>query len=660
MKHDTAMNAMKHTTHYWGAALLAGALLLSGCQKENPADPEPGERTAVVFSSELQIGLEADRMSRAGMKTSSGNRETRSFALPVGQPEGITRAMPVTRTVGTNWQATDHVGIYMLRGGGTTTQHLVDGPVAGANNRKYKASAGTTAAFTPATADQTVYYPFSGNVDFVAYYPYSTSVSGGGGGTITDQLYPKYPLNLTGQANTAVPQANYDFMVSRNATAVSRSASAVNLHFERQMGKIVLNVLLAGELVGQNVDNMTALLSGTPYQGNYSLFEGTILASVPVGDIALRKVATQSGYAATYEGIVFPCAANEYTGRQLQFDIPGVTQLAWDIPDEDAYVKSKVHTYTLTLSRTGITVDPVNITPWTGNPVTTTNVEPLNIETVKVQKGTFMMGTPTGEPAKLVAETHHQVTLTQDFWMSKYEITTTQFVAFLNAKGVLEDRMFKPQAMSLPITIFQTNDWNIVYEGGQWKPKAGYEEYPMTGVGWNGAIEFARWAGGNLPTEAQWEYACRAGSTMPFGLGDGKTMYGDMANIDGTWPYDYDLGWWNTESSSRLGFTAAMPQKPGLYAANAWGLYDMHGNVAEWTLDASTNSGGDAVGSDPVTDPVSWCPDNSKRYRVHRGGHYSSKSYLTRCAYRTTGIMAGSFSNVMGFRMLYAYEGDEY
>jgi len=118
----------------------------------------------------------------------------------------------------------------------------------------------------------------------------------------------------------------------------------------------------------------------------------------------------------------------------------------------------------------------------------------------------------------------------------------------------------------------------------------------------------------SLPTEAQWEYACRAGTTTAFHFGD--VLNGDKANHDGKYPYGTEKKGNNLEKT-----TVA-----GSYPANAWGLYDMHGNVAEWCLDWYDDYPGGSV-----TDPTG---PSSGEVRVYRGGCWSSYGYYCRSADR--------------------------
>lgn len=282
------------------------------------------------------------------------------------------------------------------------------------------------------------------------------------------------------------------------------------------------------------------------------------------------------------------------------------------------------------------------------------------ISTVHIPAGTFLMGssdgsniddgngsglnTTTKEPGRS-GETQHRVTLSRDFWMSKYQITNAQYAEFLNAAGIGEDGKWSGGAYP-DHALFSYPISGLIYNGGQWKSISGKDSFPVVNVTWYGAAEYARWVGGSLPTEAQWEYACRGGQTesLPFGVGDGKSLYADMANFNGEHPYELPGGhisnYTGTRPTTYLGYVCAV----GSYAPNGYGLYDMHGNAWEWCSDWH-----DDYGTLPVTDPTG--PDQGS-YRVLRGGSWGDVASMCRSASRYYGNPVSAASN-FGFRVIF-------
>jgi formylglycine-generating enzyme required for sulfatase activity len=273
------------------------------------------------------------------------------------------------------------------------------------------------------------------------------------------------------------------------------------------------------------------------------------------------------------------------------------------------------------------------------------------VETVLVPKGTFLMGSPATEPHRLSNETRHEVTLTKDYWMGKYPITNAQYAEFLNDAGI-DGTGRKATIQGGHVLIESTSgyggpDHGVHHDGSRWEPATNYENHPVIFVSWHGAKAYAEWAGGDLPTEARWERAARGGvENMPFGIGNGKVLTGDMANFHGTSPYNLDNGGiYHDPSGAYVSATTAV----GAYSAyaNAYGLYDMHGNVSEWCLDQW--DGTDNYAGLPATDPV--CTTELGGYHVMRGGCWSEDAGECRSAHRIADIPGYRF--LAGFRVVF-------
>jgi formylglycine-generating enzyme required for sulfatase activity len=258
---------------------------------------------------------------------------------------------------------------------------------------------------------------------------------------------------------------------------------------------------------------------------------------------------------------------------------------------------------------------------------------PLNITTSLIPAGTFTMGSPTTEPQRNSDEVQHQVTLSA-FRMSIYEITNAQYATFLNANSINANGLFAAGAYPTQPLIYDCgSDNGLSYTGSQWQPAVGKENFPVVCVTWYGAAEFATYAGGRLPTEAEWEYACRAGTTTPFNTGNCL----DYTQANYYWPEPYS-GCSNTNTS-----WPNQTQAVDSYAPNAFGLYNMHGNVSEWCSDWYG-----AYGTGAQTNPTG---PSTGAFRVFRGGSWGSTAQGCRSAYRTDGFPV--FYNYNGFRLAF-------
>ncbi|MBR6060282.1 MAG: formylglycine-generating enzyme family protein [Victivallales bacterium] len=223
--------------------------------------------------------------------------------------------------------------------------------------------------------------------------------------------------------------------------------------------------------------------------------------------------------------------------------------------------------------------------------------------------GVFMMGSPEKEAERDGDEPQHQVKISKGFWMGIYPVTQKQFKAVMGRNPSNYDS---------------------------------FENHPVENVTWFDAKEFCMKATDqstklpdgyafDLPTEAQWEYACRAGSTSIFHFG--AILDGSQANCDGTRPFG------TTQEGPNIDCTCDV----GSYAPNAWGLYDMHGNVWEWCNDWYG----------PYQEGFTVDPQGAETgtQRSERGGSWRNAAKRCRTAIRRKSAPEDVYDN-LGFRVI--------
>jgi len=222
-----------------------------------------------------------------------------------------------------------------------------------------------------------------------------------------------------------------------------------------------------------------------------------------------------------------------------------------------------------------------------------------------ITPGTFRMGSPSSEKERRDNENQHQVTLSQGFWLADTACTQALW------KAVTGDNP----------AFFTENENN-----------------PVEQVSWDDVQNFIKRLNillpgltAQLPTEAQWEYACRAGTVTPFSFGENITP--EQVNYDGNVPYANGKKGWYREK------TVAVKLLP----ANPWGLFEMHGNVWEWCADWY-----DEFSVMPIIDPLGSDTGSS---RVLRGGSWSNHGWRTRSANRAWYAPVNR-DNYIGFRLV--------
>jgi formylglycine-generating enzyme required for sulfatase activity len=227
--------------------------------------------------------------------------------------------------------------------------------------------------------------------------------------------------------------------------------------------------------------------------------------------------------------------------------------------------------------------------------------EPSGYELVRIPGGAFMMGSPKSEEQEYKWERPIHKVEVADFYVGRYPVTNEQYGRFLaEYPGAAEPEYWANRQYNQP-------------------------RQPVLGVSWDEARRYAEWAGLRLPSEAEWEYACRAGTNTRFYTGDTED---DLSRA----------GWYGANSGGQL-------HSVGEKEPNSLGLYDMHGNVWEWIEDDWHESYKGAPAND-----TPWIDNPRGSYRVLRGGCWGLDAAYCRSAGRCS-FPPGGRSRVVGFRL---------
>lgn len=234
-------------------------------------------------------------------------------------------------------------------------------------------------------------------------------------------------------------------------------------------------------------------------------------------------------------------------------------------------------------------VPPPTAAP-TGDPRSIVNS--IGMRLAPIPAGKFLMGSPPTEVGRVDDEEQHEVAITKPFYMQTTCVTVGQFRNFVDDAG------YKPEG------------------GDAWMPTVAQSDtYPVGNVSWNDAVAFCKWLSKKeqrtyrLPTEAEWEYACRAGSTTAYFFGETSDKLGHYA-------------WFAGNNAARA------PYPVGLLQPNPWGLYDMYGNQWQWVADWYA---ADYYGHSPKEDPTG--PETGE-FRVMRGTSHPMPPNFSRSAFR--------------------------
>jgi formylglycine-generating enzyme required for sulfatase activity len=245
----------------------------------------------------------------------------------------------------------------------------------------------------------------------------------------------------------------------------------------------------------------------------------------------------------------------------------------------------------------------------------------IGMKFVWIRPGTFLMGSPKQEKGRNDVEVEHSVDLTKGFFMGVYPVTQEQWHTVLIRDYVKPWEGFDlanpsrfRSSEKLPVETVSWDDCQLFIKKLREKDRQRYR----------------------LPTEAEWEYACRAGTTTPFHCGE--TISTDRANYSGDTVY----------GDGKKGANRKKTTPVGSFPPNAWGLYDMHGNVAQWCQDRFGN-----YEQQPAVDPQGAEKGGS---RVLRGGSWQDAPARCRSACRAWDSPDNRGQGTFGFRLCISVE----
>ncbi len=251
----------------------------------------------------------------------------------------------------------------------------------------------------------------------------------------------------------------------------------------------------------------------------------------------------------------------------------------------------------------------------------------------RVNAGTFTMGSPSSEVGHQSNETQHEVTLTKPFFAGVFPVTAAQYALVTGtSKQLGNDKIYSSDRATASLTPAIGASWVDI------RGDASLQTWPASDAvspsSFMGLLRAKTGLDGfDLPTEAQWEYTCRAGTTTAFNSGLDSTVNATTTKE----PALTDYGWYDAISGSGT-------HRVGQKLPNAWGFYDFHGCCWEWTLDCLLTN----LGTASVTDPKIGYGQGTNNNRINRGGSYNQRSAYCRSAFRSN---AGATAGSIGFRV---------
>ncbi|GHV48825.1 hypothetical protein FACS1894181_05680 [Bacteroidia bacterium] len=624
----------------------------------------------IAIISLVLLGLQAC-MTEETMNSDSG--ATQKGELTAVQFASVTGSGPATRTTngGDDWVTGDSIGIYMTAMGDAINLSTAD-------NRLFRVADASVSPSPLAPEDPagTIYYPETGAVWFAAYYPYLKPGYGG----IMDYIYP---VNVSKQQDTTHIDLLYvkDENGTTGYTKPSINAPIV-LTFKHQLSKIVLNV--KREATSNITPPLSALISTMPAAADFNLADGSLAnLAAPTSIETLGLADHPANYDTTFQAIVVPHTLD--VGTETVVILTSNRQFTWKIPagvlPGDEFEPGLRYTFNLTLNGDASIEFEAEISQWAEwQAPSGSNPNLLTPDTIQAATGTvysvpiayiasekrytdtlqtvfihpakpFMMGSnySGGYVAGGLTTTTpvHKVTLTSSYLLGQTPVTNAQYARFLNAVGAMINGSYTvvPDINAL-VPLVPTGTYNnrigtyqghINFIGGVWTANATYANHPAIYVNWYGAMAYAIWAGGTLPTEAQWEYAAR----------DTTSAYLDFLN--GTTDGAGMRAKYAVSGSGTYGTADVKTKDP-----SNWQLYDMFGNVYEWCFDRFlTATEGYPADAQPATNPegtsTAVTPDTRS---VIRGGSYYRTDPMLTIGARLSELITYSFQDV-GFRVAF-------